>query len=224
MTFRKGDSVRVKPGTPCPGFPEFDIGGWQGRVVDLTWADHPTEPVIGLALDSITLRSLPKWYLERCEQRGEDWSVIYLRPNELEPAEPRDTEQDVQRAVQEIEARVRWLGIGPEGKRIQEVVNSARSSRERDVVRAWEKYLKQHLRFPFVAVVDEFLERGPLRAGDWVMVVKIVGSDEHNGVLVACRKGRRLFKKFPLANLAAADENSPNAQPIQDYRVWFANR
>jgi len=64
MTYRKGDPVCVKSGTPCPDFPEFDIGGWQGRVVDLTWADDPIEPVIGLALDSITLRSLPEQYFE----------------------------------------------------------------------------------------------------------------------------------------------------------------
>lgn len=223
MKYQIGDSVRVKPGTPCPDFPEFDIGGWQGRVVDLTWANHPTEPVIGLALDSITLRSLPEWYLEYCEQKGENWSMIYLYPDEIEPAQLRDTERDVRRARKEIEARVEWLGIGPEGKRIQAVVNSARSTREWDIMLAWEKYLKQHLQFPFEAVVDEFQEYGPLRAGDRITVLGMVDTDDLYGVIVACRKGRRYFE-FPLADLAAVDEDSPNAQPIQDYRVWFANR
>jgi hypothetical protein len=35
--YRAGDAVRVKPGTACPDAPDLDIGGWQGRVTDLTW-------------------------------------------------------------------------------------------------------------------------------------------------------------------------------------------
>jgi len=43
------------------------------------------------------------------------------------------------------------------------------------------------------------------------------------GIIVSCRKGRERYD-FLLADLAAVDEDSPNAQPIQDHRVWFANR
>ena len=223
MKFKIGDSVRVKKGTPHPDFPEFDIGGWQGRVTDVSHIDDPEEPVVGLELDSITLRSLPEWYLADSEQEGLDWSRLYLSLDELEPAKHRDTKRDVKRVRRRIQARVEWLGIGPEGERIQAVVDSARSRREWDVMQAWEKYLKQHLQFPFEAEVDEFQEYGPLQAGDRLTVLGIVDTDEHYGVIVVCRKGRQSFE-FPLADLAAVDEDSPNADPIQDYRVWFANR
>jgi hypothetical protein len=29
---------------------------------------------------------------------------------------------------------------------------------------------------------------------------------------------------FPLSDLQAVDEYSPNSQPIMDYSTWFANR
>jgi len=55
------------------------------------------------------------------------------------------------------------------------------------------------------------------------MVLRIEDVDDLYGVIVSCRRGRQRFD-FPLADLAAVDQNSPNAEPIQDYRVWFANR
>jgi hypothetical protein len=180
-------------------------------------------PVIGFAFDSITLREMPAWHIKDCEQKGLDWSMIYLSPDEVEPAKPRDSERDVRRVKRRLAAQVGWLGIGPEGERIQAVVNLAKSTREWDIMLAWEKYLKQNLQFPFEAVVDEFQEYGPLRAGDRLTVLGIVDTDDLYGVIVACHKGRQHLD-FSLADLAAVDEASPNAQPIDDYRVWFANR
>jgi hypothetical protein len=71
--------------------------------------------------------------------------------------------------------------------------------------------------------VDEFQERGPLRAGDRLTVLGIEDTDDLYGVIVSCRRGRQRYD-FPLADLAAVDESSPNATTIQEYRVWFANR
>jgi hypothetical protein len=224
MNYQEGDTVRVKPGTACPDAPELDISGWQGRITDLTYADDESEPAIGFAWDSLSLRAMPAWFIEDSERKGLGWSMIYLRPNEIEPAEPRDTEEDVARVRDKIEADFGWFCIGPEGNRIQVVVNSAEDNTDEwQVMLAWEKHLRRNLRFPFEAEVDEFQARGPLQAGDRLTVLGIEDVDDLYGALVSCRRGRRRFY-FPLADLAAVDENSPNAQPIQDYRVWFANR
>jgi hypothetical protein len=223
MKYRVGDSVRVKPGVTDPDNPDFDIGGWQGRVTDLAHADDPEEPTIGLAWDSITLRAMRASSIERCARENLNWAEMYLGPDELEPARPRDSERDVARVRDEIEARVGWLDLGPEGERIQAVVNSAKSASDRDVLRAWRAELERTLRFPFEAAVDEFQEHGPFQAGDRVTVLKIQRIDDLGGILVVCRKGQRLYE-FPLGDLAARDPKSPNAEPLQDYRVWFANR
>lgn len=224
MNYQEGDAVRVKAGTACPDAPNLDISGWQGRITDLTHADDESEPVIGFAWDSLSLQAMPAWFIEDSERKGLGWSIIYLRPSEIEPAEPRDTEEDVARVRDEIEASFGWFCIGPEGGRIQAVVNSAEDNTDEwQVMLAWEKHLRRSLQFPFEAEVDEFQERGPLQAGDRLTVLGIEDVDDLYGALVSCRRGQRRFY-FPLADLAAVDENSPNAQPIQEYRVWFANR
>ena len=173
---------------------------------------------------SLSLQAMPAWFIEDSVRNGLDWSRMYLPPDDIEPATPRDSEQDVTQARREIGARFRWVGIGPEGGRIQAVVNSAEDNTDEwQVMLAWEKYLRRSLRFPFEAEVDEFQERGPLRAGDRLTVLRIEDVEDLYGVLVSCRRGwRRCY--CPLADLAAVDENSPNAPPIQEYRVWFANR
>jgi hypothetical protein len=224
MNFHIGDSVRVKAGVRDPDDPNFDIGGWQGRVTDLSHANEPQEPTIGLAWDSLTLKIMPKQSIERCAREGLNWAETYLYPDELEPARPRDSQKDVDRVREEIQARVSWLGIGPEGDHIQEVVNSAKSRRARDILAAWRAELERTLRFPFEAIVDEFQDRGPFRADDRVTVLRFHQvADEVYGILVICRKGQRLYE-FPLSDLAAHDKKSPNADAIQDYRVWHANR
>ena len=224
VRYREGDAVRVKPGTACPDVPELGIGGWQGRVTDLTGASKASESVIGFAWDNLSLQAMPAWYIEDCERKGLGWSEMYLYLDEIEPAEPRDTEREVARVQEEIAARFGWLGIGPEGERIQAVVNAAGDSTDEwDVMLAWEDHLRRQLQFPFEAEVHEFQERGPLEAGDRLTALGIEDVDDLYGVIVSCRKGRQRYD-FPLADLAAIDEGSPNAQPIRDYRVWFANR
>ena len=103
-------------------------------------------------------------------------------------------------------------------------MNSAKSRRARDILAAWRAELERTLRFPFEAIVDEFQDRGPFRADDRVTVLRFHQvADEVYGILVICRKGQRLYE-FPLSDLAAHDKKSPNADAIQDYRVWHANR
>jgi hypothetical protein len=215
--------VRVKPGTACPDAPDLDISGWQGRVTDLTYA-NASEPTIGFAWDSISLRAMPAWFIEDAERKGLGWDTMYLGLDEVEAAESRDTERDVEQAREEIAVRFGWLGIGPEGEDIQAVVNSAADSTDEwQVLLAWERHLRQGLQFPFEAEVDEFQERGALQAGDRLTVLGIEDIDNLYGIIVSCRTGQRRCD-FPLADLAAIGEDSPNAQPIQDYRVCFANR
>lgn len=217
MKLKEGQSVKVKKGVLCPGAPEFDLSGWQGRIFDVD------EDLIGISWDSITFKEMPDPYVEKSEREVLDWATMYLYASDLEPAKPRDTEADAREALRELEARFGWLSLGEEGERIQAVVNSAKSHDEREVAKAWEKHLKKTLAFPFDALVAEAQDRGPLRQGDKLRVVKMVSLDDLYGIIVSCKaKGSQY--DFPLADLEAKDENSANAQPLQDYCVWFANR
>ena len=110
MKFRMGQSVRVKRGILCPDDPDFDLSGWQGRIIDID-EEEVDEPTIGITWDSITLEEMPKTYIEKSEKEGLSWSDIYLGPNDVEPTQPRDSEDDVAQIREELEARFGWISL-----------------------------------------------------------------------------------------------------------------
>lgn len=79
-------------------------------------------------------------------------------PEDLELAEARDTQKQVQQVRKEIEARhsqrYRWLG--EEGKCIGRILAGIDPDDEIAIFEGWEEYLEQQLSFPFEAVVNEW--------------------------------------------------------------------
>ena len=222
MGYKIDESVIVKDGTMAPDKPELNLSGWQGRIIEINQDDNGAT-IVGIAWDSITLRSIPVAYIEECEREGFGWSEYYLEIDDVKPAQYRDSETEVEDVIEEIESRIGWLSMGDEGKRIQEVINSVKSKDEWEQIKGWSNHLQQKLEFPFEAVVDEFQESGVLQTGDKLKVVGIEMEDDHYGIIVQCRKGRKRYD-FPLCDLAAVNKHSSNFQIIQDYRVWFVNR
>jgi hypothetical protein len=170
--FRVGDCVRVKDGVQDPDF-GADIGGWQGRISSIT----PSEDGVWVSIqwDGITLKKMPVAMIEQCEEQGLDWAEMGLDANEVEPAKPRDTEHHVAQTKEQLSNQYGWAALGEEGKRIQKVLAGAD---DMDALSAWEEHLDANLRFPFEAVVAEYQERGPLRAGDKVIVTGIADATE----------------------------------------------
>lgn len=211
MSYKISDSVKVKEGAMCPDNDSLCIGGWQGRIFEI-------EDVIGIRWDSITLKQLPEDYIRQSEEEGLDWAEMYLSPDEIEPASPRDSEETVSELREQMEAWFYWIGEGKEGERILKVIADAEDEEE-----AWKDHLEQVLSFPFEAEVSEPQDKGPLRGGDQVQVKDIAEADEHYGVLVNVIRGRERFV-FPLCDLTIRDKKSTNYTPVKDYCVWFANR
>jgi hypothetical protein len=216
-----GDPVVVKAGTKDPDTGQ-DMSGWQGRVV--SFHSYEGQQTVLLHWDSITLENMPPAVIEQCEEEGLSWAEFGVYVTEVEPAQARDTGRQVKEAVKRVESQYGWLGIGPEGKAIQKVVAGIDLDDYWTAFEAWHRHLSANLKLPFEAKVDEWQERGPLRAGDKLKVLDI---NEHigdlYGVLVDVKGKRGLFA-FPLCDLAALDEKSDNYALIQEYRVWFANR
>lgn len=219
-----GDSVKVKPNVLDPDTEAFSLEGWQGRILDIRPQKDGTT-IVDIEWDSITLREMPQQSIEACEEEGLDWTQMGLYPDDVEVTAERDTEQDVKHVQEELEQVLyksyRWLGDA--GKRIQNILSGVDHGNEIAVMKRWGAYLEEHLNFPFEAEVDEWQERGPLRSGDKVSVKTISLIDGLYGIIVAVRLGRKKYD-CPLCELAAIDKQSANAQLIQDYRVWFANR
>ncbi len=148
MKLKTGQSVKVKKGILCPDDPEFDLSGWQGRIIDIG-EDENGETIIDIVWDSITLKEMSEEYIVKCEADGLDWASMYLFPSDVEQVNERDSKKDTDKIRNEIEIRFAWIGVGEEGKRIQAVVNSAKDSSDREIMKTWGNYLEKHYEIPF---------------------------------------------------------------------------
>ena len=220
--FKIGQSVVVKPGAVDIDY-GYDLSGWQGRVIEYHYADEQGNPYVTVAWDSITLKQMPAEMIERCEEGGLDWSTMGLYASEVMSASPRDKIQQVDQVKAEIEDAHQMDHLGEQGRRMQQILNSADRKGEIGRFKAWEKYLKANLTFPFEAEVSEPQERGPIRTGERVSVLGIEIIDDSYGIIVSI-KTKRGHYDFPLCDLEALPDTSPNYQPLNDYVVWFANR
>ena len=216
-----GDCIRVKLGVKDANY-GFDIVDWQGRVTEIE-IYQPPQVTIMIQWDSISLKCMPASAIRRSEEDGLDWTSMGLYPEEVEKAEPRDTQADVDKIIEELSAEHKWDYLGKQGRQIHKVLQAIDEDDELEAFEAWQEYLEAHLKLPFDAVVSEFQERGSLQAGDLVKVMGFEGVDDFYGVLVNI-KARRNMHVFPLCDLKATNEKSANFTLTDDYAVWFANR
>ena len=216
MSFKIGDSVKVKEGIMCPDDGSVCMGGWQGRI-----SAAEDEGMVGILWDSITLKQLPHEYIKNSEAEGLEWAEMYLSVDEIKPASPRDLQAQAKAVADEIGNKFQWAGMDEEDERISEVIADANG--ENEELEAWDKYLRHVLVFTFEAKVSEFQEKGSLNEGDKVQVRGINEADDLYGILVDVSCSRQRFV-FPLCDLTVRDRKSANYTPVQDYCVWFANR
>lgn len=149
---------------------------------------------------------------------------MYLYPSDVTPAVARDTEDDVAATIAELEPLYTWLTFGDEqGKRIQQIVNSAQSRDEYTIFKTWHAYLQKHLKVSFQATVSEYDGPGPVREGDQITVMGITDLDDLYGTLVQVKHKRGAYQ-FPLCDLKAPNADTQTEQLVDDYAVWFANR
>jgi len=214
-----GESVVVKPGISDPDT-GHDIGGWQGRISEI----FEKEGTVMIRWDRLTLENMSLTHIAWCEGESLDWSEMQLAADEILPAAARDTEEEVTQARTSIESQTNWFYLGGEqGQRVQAIVNQAEGDDDDySVMQTWHTHLTKHLTVPFTAMVTEE-QRGPIRQGDQVTVLRIVDLDDLYGTLVeVCSKHQTAT--FPLCDLQATQADISTQQLVDDYSTWFANR
>ena len=152
----------------------IDIGGWQGRITEIE-SYQPGQVTIMFQWDSLSLRRMPASAIRRSEEMGLDWTTMSLFPEEVEPAEPRDTQDEVDALIEELSSEHAWDYLGKQGQRIQKVLQDVDEDDDLETFGAWQEYMEAHLKLPFEAVVSEFQHRGPLQTGDQVKVIGLKG-------------------------------------------------
>jgi len=216
-----GDSVVVKDGIKCPDMESLSIAGWQGRILQILDEADDDEILIDIDWDSITLKSMPEYFIKQCEEDSLDWDSMVLGINDVEPTKSRDKEKDVESAIDELVKLHAWDFLGEECPSISKVLKGIDPDDTYDCMKAWEKHFKKVLAFPFDAKVTGDGE-APLRSGNRVQVNNIATVNDLYGVIVNVTFNGKKYA-YPLCDLEVIDKKSPNYQNVQDYVVWFAN-
>lgn len=93
------DDLRVKEGVRDEDFGEV-VGGWQGRAADVIFDEDGV--FVLLVPDSISLKQVSREHLERAHQENVPWNAFAVRVDQVEPAEPRDTQEQSNAACEAI--------------------------------------------------------------------------------------------------------------------------
>ena len=221
VSLRIGESVRAKKGVKNPQNAKFSVAGWQGRVVSFENKDNKDEINVGIQWDSETLRNIPEVDILYAVEHGLDYTGMFLAMTDLEKAEPRDTLQEIEQVIAELNFRYRWAELGGEGNRIRKVLEG---TSERDVwacFEAWQSYLTRRLTLPMEAKYTETDSDSGIKEGEMVTILAFEDIDDLQGLMVNV-KCKQKKMQIPLVDLAGTDE-SEQSEALKDYAVWFAN-
>jgi hypothetical protein len=223
MKLNLGDCVIVKQGVKEPDLEEFEIGGWQGRIVEIDTKSDKDNILITIEWDSFTLKQIPSNYIEQSEREGFDWQKMTLYYSELEKTKPRDKKENVKQAQDRLSDKHQWDSLGGEGIRISKVLDKVNPHDEMKCLQKWVEYLDNELSFPIHAIVSDSAESWLIKCGERVIIKSLPHIVDMYGIIASIRiNGKKC--EFPLCDLKAIDKTKADFQLIDDYRTWFANR
>lgn len=222
VVFQHGDSVEVKRGVRIPDYETLCIDGWRGRVVEVDYRGGKPSGV-NIEWDSVTLRCMPRKYIEECAGDGDFYREMALSVDDVLPVKPRDTAKDVEEAQNEIAESVSRPAQSEEVRRIQRVLEGVDEADELAVFKALETHLRHVLSLPFDAEVTNSETGWLIKYGDRLTVTGIAEVDDTYGVIVDVIRGDEPLQ-FPLCNLKVLDRSSSNWERVHDHAVWFADR
>jgi len=223
MELKTGNSVRVKAGVLEPDTEQFEIGGWQGRIVEIDTTSTDEGTLVSIEWDVETLKLLPADYIIQSEIEGLGWEMMVLFEANIEKADSRDTVSDVKKMQDELSEKYYWSSLGEDGVRIAAVLGDADRNDDMKCFDIWNDYLEARLSFPFKAIVSESQEFGLINVGDTVVIHSLSTINDRFGINAKVKFDSKDYE-FPLCDLDASDNRSANYQLLYDYGVWFANR
>lgn len=222
MNLKIGDSVKVKHGILEPDNEEFEIGGWQGRIIKIDRENNAENILITIEWDSQTLKQIPAEYIIESEVEGLSWQTMVLFESDIEKADARDTIKELKSMQNKLEDEYYWSSFGEKGIRIEEVLKGINQKYENESAQRWYEYLESNLSFPFKAVVSLESYSTSIKDGDVVIVKSLIDSVDLYGI-IAKTSFERHNLDIPLLELEVKDEKSKNYQLLNDYKVWFSN-
>ena len=223
MKLELGDCVIVNKGIKDPDLEEFEISGWQGRIVEIDANFDKDNILVTIEWDSLTLEQIPLKYIEQSEKDGFDWQIMTLFDSELKKTKPRDKKENVKLVQDKLSYKHQWAWLGDEGIRISRVLDNINLDDEMKCLQRWVEFLDTELTYPIQAIVSDSEDNRLIKSGDKVLIKSLPHILEMYGIIASIRLNGKNYK-FPLCDLAAIDTTKSEFQLIDDYRTWFANR
>ena len=215
-----GQSVVVKEGITEPDF-GFDMGGWEGRIIEFVEPEEDDEEMVGITWDCITLKNFPDEYIMRCEEEGIDYFTMYLYSDQVRISNPRDTEADTNEIKNEIKKRFFWVTLKEQHKRIKKVLKGADYEKTGSALQTWNDYLLAKLNFPFKAeIIHLQSDETPVKTGNIVEIISLCDTDEVEGIIAEVAN-EATRTSIPLHQLAVVDKESENYFAVNDICVWW---
>jgi hypothetical protein len=211
------ETVRVKAGQRDPDFPELDLSGWTGTVLEVdTEGDRP---VYLVAWTDETRQRIDPAVAKRCEEQGLDYTTIWLEEDGIEldldhSATLPTPEPAVSPGLSNAENRIcAVLGV-PLGAGVPDV--------EPATLRKYHEFLRSKLSLPLAALYYAG-EVNDLTGAESVTLLDIVNQDDVvHGLLGKVRYGND-EGPVPLWHVSVADPPAAR-EALQDYAFWMWRR
>lgn len=223
MILKIGESVIVKQGIKEPDSEEFEIGGWQGRVIEIDKESNKDNILITIEWDSLTLGQLPSKYIQESEMDGLDWKSIVLYGSDVDIAIPRDKKGDVKNMQDKLSEKYYWASLGEEGNRISKILDGVNPKNEMKCLQKWDSHLDSKLTFPFQAIVTNSEDNWIIKEDDKLLVKSLTHFVDTYGIIAKINRDGEKFE-FPICDLEVLNKDTENYQLIEDYKTWFANK
>ena len=223
MSLKIGDSVIVKAGIKEPDTEDLEIGGWQGRIIEIDKALDQAKTAITIEWDSLTLRQMPAEFIHQSEVDGLGWQEMRLFETDLEKSVPRDKRKEVKKIQDLLSEKYCWSSFGEEGLRILKILEGVNPKDEMECLQKWVNHLDKALTFPIKAIVAESQDNWLIQSGDKVLIKALPHIVDLYGIIATINLKWKKYE-FPLCDLEVEDKKIADYQLIEDYKTWFANK
>lgn len=220
--FQIGETIKVKKGIMCPDYEGLCLENYQGLVTDFG-EDEDGNQTICIEWDSTSLKSLPEYYISESIQDGLAYQLMYLYADEIEHAEPRNTEEEGMALQDALYEKYKWAGFEGADKIVIEVIENIDPEDDMLLFNTWKTYLEKNLVLPLSTKIAKYQPKGKLKQGDLMKVLEIVFVDEKHGIIVEAKKGNNRYS-IPLCDLEVTDSKNISSKPLHAYTMWFSNR
>lgn len=239
---KTGDCIKVKQGIFDPDLNQFDMSGWQGRITDI--APNNESNLIEIAWDSITLKQLPKEFIENSIEEGYDYSTMVLGKEDVELTKPRDKESDVEKQLEKLEENLGNRIFDAQERRISTILSKDDLSVTEENQKIYFDYLQKNIQKPVILTgMEDFPWEEKYLLGGWSkkeyeklkktkpsytdkfeFIELSEDIDEMYGVIAKVKRAtdKKQFM-LPLWDLKCVERSSKNYELISDYSFWMTN-